>query len=388
VAHGEGARPRSARLGLAQVLSAHPPDSSTLSADQARVVRDLVACRTAALGGHLHKCDCCGAERALYNSCLNRHCPGCQNVDQALWVEAQGRSLLPVPYFHLVFTIPPALHPFFRYQPRLAYALLFKGASAALLELARGRLGARPAVIALLHTWTQVMLFHPHLHLIVTGGGISLDGKTWIASEPSFFLSVRALSKLFRGKLLAALEHALVAGELHLSEQAGRALLRQAAAKAWVVYSKPPSAGPDQALRYLGRYTHRIAIGNERLVALRHGAVSFRYRDRRRKNRRRELTLPAPQFIQRFLLHVVPRHFVRVRYYGLLANRTRKQSLAQARALLQAPQPPQPQARESRVDVVRRLTGTDITLCPFCRRGHMHVVACIEPEPPASARAP
>jgi hypothetical protein len=388
VAHGEGARPRSARLGLAQILSTHPPDPSTLSADQTRVVRDLVACRTAALGGHLHRCDGCGAERPLYNSCLNRHCPGCQNVDQALWVEAQGRSLLPVPYFHLVFTIPKALHPFFRLQPRLAYTLLFRTGSQALLELARERLGATPAVIALLHTWTQVMLFHPHLHLIATGGGLSLDGQTWIATKPTFFLSVLALSGLFRGKLLAAFETALVNGDIHMSERAGRALLRQAAAKAWVVFSKPPIAGPDQVLRYLARYTHRIAIGNERLVALRHGAVTFRYRDRKRKNRRRELTLPAPQFVHRFLLHVVPRHFVRVRYYGLVAHPVRKRRLAQARTLLHAPEPPQPQQRESRVDVVRRLTGVDLTLCPFCKHGHMHAVARIEPVSLNGARAP
>jgi hypothetical protein len=232
------------------------------------------------------------------------------------------------------------------------------------------------------------MLFHPHLHLIATGGGLSLDGQTWIATKPDFFLSVRALSKLFRGKLLAAFEAALVNGEIHMSEQAGRALLRQAAAKAWVVFSKPPVAGPDQALRYLGRYTHRIAIGNERLVALRHGAVTFRYRDRKRRNRRRELTLPAPQFVRRFLLHVVPRRFVRVRYYGLLAHPIRKTRLAHARSLLHAPEPPQPQARESRVDIVRRLTGTDITLCPICKRGHMHTVARIEPNLLYGARAP
>jgi hypothetical protein len=388
VAHGEGTRPRSARLGLAQILSAHPPDAAALSKDQARVVRDLVACRTAALGGHLQKCDCCEVESPLYNSCLNRHCPGCQSVDQALWVEAQVRALLPVLYFHLVFTIPPALHPFFRRQPGRAYALLFRAASQALLQLAHGRLGATPAVIALLHTWTQVLLFHPHLHLIVTGGGVSLDGQRWIATRPNFFLSVRALSKLFRGKLLAAFEQALVSGELHLSEQVGRMLLRQAAAKAWVVYSKPPITGPEQALRYLGRYTHRIAIGNERLVALRDGNVTFRYRDRRRKNRRRELTLEAPQFIRRFLLHVVPRHFVRVRYYGLLANRVRKQCLARARSLLNAPQPPEPQARESRIDVVRRLTGIDPTLCPVCKHGHLHVVARLEPQPSHTARSP
>ena len=373
----EGDRPRTARLELAEILRAHPPGPERLSGNQARVVRDLVACRTAALGGHLQRCDSCDREIPLYNSCHNRHCPKCQNLDQALWGEAQARNLLPVPYFHLVFTLPPALHPFFRLHPRQAYALLFAAAAETLLQVARRRLGATPGFIAVLHTWSQTLLFHPHIHVIVTGGGLSLDGRRWIASRPRFFLPVRTLSEVFRGKLLSSLRQKIDARRFRMETTVGQKLLRQATATAWNVYSKPPAAGPEQVLRYLGRYTHRIAIGNERLVALQDGNVSFRSKDRARGNRRCIESLPAPEFLQRFLRHVVPRRFMRVRHYGLLANRIRSHRLSLARVLLGTPAPPEPQdqLRESREDAFRRLTGSEPTLCPFCRRGRLAIIA-------------
>jgi hypothetical protein len=373
----EGDRPRAARLELAEILRAHPPGPERLSGDQARVVRDLVACRTAALGGHLYRCDRCDHESPLYNSCHNRHCPKCHNLDQALWGEAQARHLLPVPYFHLVFTLPPALHPFFRLHPRQSYALLFAAAAETLLQVARTHLGATPGFIAVLHTWGQTLLFHPHIHVIVTGGGLSLDGKRWIASRPRFFLPVRKLSTVFRGKLLSSLLHRVDARRFRIGPIVGQKLLRQATATPWNVYSKPPAAGPEQVLRYLGRYTHRIAIGNERLVALQDGNVSFRYKNRARGDSRCIENLPAPEFLRRFLKHVVPRRFMRVRHYGILANRIRAQRLSLARVLLDAPAPPEPQDHvpESREEAFRRLTGSEPTLCPVCRRGTLTIIA-------------
>ncbi len=381
MARGEGARPRSARLELADILRACPPEP--LNGDQARVVRDLLACRTAKLGGHLQRCDECGHEQPQYNSCRNRHCPKCQTLDQALWGEAEARHLLPVAYFHQVFTLPPALHPYFRRHPRQAYGLLFAAAAEALLQVARRRLGAIPGFIAVLHTWSQTLNFHPHIHLIVTGGGLSLDQKKWISTRPNFFLPVRELATVFRGKLLSFLSQALDARHFRLDPTVGHQLLRQAAATHWNVYCKPPSAGPDQVLRYLGRYTHRIALGNERLIAFEHAQVTFRYKDRAHGNRHSNLTLTAPEFVRRFLLHVVPRRFVRVRHFGFLANNIRSARLATARRLLDAPMPPEPQveSRESRQDILARLTGSDFALCPVCRRGRLHTVADL---PPAS----
>jgi hypothetical protein len=390
VARREGARPRSARLELADILRACPPGPESLGGDQARVVRDLLACRTAKLGGHLQRCDECGHEQPQYNSCRNRHCPKCQTLDQALWGEAESRHLLPVAYFHQVFTLPPALHPYFRRHPRETYGLLFAAAAEALLRVARRRLGAVPGFIAVLHTWSQTLNFHPHIHLIVTGGGLSLDHERWIASRPNFFLPVRELSKVFRGKLLSFLSQALDSGHFRLDPTVGHRLLRQAAATDWNVYCKPPAAGPEQVLRYLGRYTHRIALGNERLVAFQGGQVTLRYKDRAHGNRRRNLTLGGSELVRRFLLHVVPHRFVRVRHFGTLANNIRSARLATIRRLLDAPTQPEPQgkSRESREDILGRLTGSDPTLCPVCRRGRLHVVADLPRIVGACTRSP
>ena len=335
--------PRTQRPELAQILAAHASELSDLSADQSRVVSALSACRTAALGGHLQKCDRCGREQPVYNSCRNRHCPKCQSLEQALWVEAQAEDLLPVPYFHLVFTLPHTLNPLFLRNPKLSYSLLFEASAATLIDVCRRRLGATPGITAVLHTWTQILLYHPHIHCIASGGGLSADGN-WISSRPNFFLPVRVLAEVFRGKLLEVFELALAAGRLRISGSTGGALLRRAAAKDFVVYSKPPFAGPEHVLRYLGRYTHRIAIGNERLRAHRNGEVTFSYRDRKDGGRKKRKRLTGSEFTRRFLLHVVPRRFVRVRHYGLLANGVKKSRLALARHQLDAPAPPSPSA--------------------------------------------
>jgi len=368
-------------LELAQILKAHAPPLERLGPDRRRVVRDITSCRTPLLGGHLQVCDHCDREVPFYNSCRNRHCPKCQSLNQTRWVEAQARSLLPVEYFHLVFTVPTALHPFFLADRRRSYALLFEAALDTLRDVCRRRMGAEPGAIAVLHTWTQTLAFHPHIHCIVTGGGLAVSRDRWISSRPGFLVPVRVLSRVFRGKLLDCFDRAVQARTSSLGDSLGRRLLRQAASKEWVVYSKAPLAGPAQVLRYLGRYTHRIAIGNERLVALEDGLVTFRYRDRKRDDARRLLTLEAPHFIERFLLHVLPRGFVRVRHFGLQANGCRSRLIATARQLLRAPAPPQPDRThcESWQDLYRRLTGRDPTRCPYCSQGTLRFIATALP---------
>ena len=366
---------------LAQIFRAHAPPLEQLGRDRRRVVRDIVSCRTPLLGGHLQVCDHCGRETPFYNSCRNRHCPKCQSLEQTRWVEAQSHSLLPVEYFHLVFTVPAALHPFFLADRRGSFASLFSAALETLHDVCRRRLGAVPGTIAVLHTWTQTLAFHPHLHCIVTGGGLAASGDRWIACRPGFLVPVRVLSRVFRGKLLERFGRALQTGTSTPGPALGHRLLRQAASREWVVYSKAPLAGPAQVLRYLGRYTHRIALGNERLVALTEGRVTFRYRNRKRSGRRQLLTVGASAFVQRFLQHVLPSGFVRVRHYGLQANGCRSRLIARARELLHAPSPPQPDdtQRESWQDLFQRLTGRDPTRCPYCNQPTLRTVSLDAP---------
>lgn len=342
------------------------------------------------LGGHVQVCDTCGAREAVYHSCRNRHCPKCQSLDQARWVAAQARDLLPVPYFHLVFTVPPALHPLFFADRRAGYRSLFAAAMEAVNDVARSRLGATPGSIAVLHTWTQTMRFHPHVHCIVTGGGLSLDRARWIGSRPTFFLPVRVLSKVFRGKLLERFQAAIASRSLSIPESFAKQRLRDAASTPWVVYSKAPMAGPAQVLRYLSRYSHRVAIGNERIVAFDAGEVTFRYRDRRRENRATVLTLPATEFVKRLLLHTLPSRFVRIRHYGLLANGQRTTLLERARTLLGSPTVPEPvsSATEDWRALYRSLTGRDPELCPVCHVGRLHVAYALDPIPAPSPRGP
>ena len=264
--------------------------------------------------------------------------------------------MLPIPYFHQVFTLPHCLNPLFLRDSSAAHALLFEAAAKTVVDVCRTNLGATPGLITLLHTWNQQLEHHPHIHCIATGGGLSQDSQRWISSRPNFFLPVFRLSEVFRGKLLEAFELALAEGRLpHTSEATGRLLLRRAAMHDFVVYSKPPMAGPEQVLRYLARYTHRIAIGNERIVAHEKGEVTFSFKDRKDAGRRKSTTLPGAEFTRRFLLHVVPRRFVRVRHYGLLANGVKAQRLARARSLLETPPPPsrpRPNASPGRTAIV------------------------------------
>lgn len=335
------------QLEMADILRAHADAYRArhpVSPEQATVLRRLCACRTAALGGHIDACDACGTVQISYNSCRDRHCPKCQTTRQIAWVKSRLTRLLPTPYFHVVFTLPEQLQPLGLKNRRIIYDLLFGAASQTLLQLAADprRLGAQIGFTAVLHTWGQNLLFHPHLHCVVTGGGLSLDGERWIAGRADYFLPVRALGQLFRGKFLAGLKAAYQGGRMTLTGSVAslhdprefRRLLGTLYRQRWVVYAKPPFGGAEQVYRYLGRYTHRVAISNNRLVSLKHGCVMFGYKDYADGGRRKEMTLDAGEFIRRFLLHVLPRGFVRIRHYGVLAARNVDGKLAECRRLL------------------------------------------------------
>lgn len=381
---------RVARQGtpeLADIFRTHGKRLDGLNAQQRRVVAAILSCRTAALGGHARECDDgCGYEEISYNSCRNRHCPKCQGLERVRWQEARARDLLPVPYFHVVFTIPSCLHEIFLANPQVAYNLLFTTAAATMKEVAANpkNLGAQIGMTAVLHTWTQSLLYHPHLHLIVPGGGVDPSGRRWIPTREDFLLSVHILSTVFRGKLLAALEQAVASGRIEASLGSGvrvASLLRRAARPRWVVYAKPPFAGPEQVLTYLGRYTHRIAISNERIVSMEGDQVTFHYRDRANGNRRKSMTLPAAAFLRRFLLHVLPPGLVRIRHYGFLANSVRRKRIALCRRLLGVPTESAPPApSESWEEILLRLTGKDVTCCPRCRAGHLRTTRVIKPD--------
>jgi len=373
-----------------------------MSADQQHVLSDLLQCRTAALGGHVDECDQCGQQRISYNSCRNRHCPKCQGSQAAEWLEAQRSHLLPVPYVHVVFTLPRLLAPLALQNPRMVYGLLFRAASRTLLEVAADPrlLGARIGFLALLHTWGQKLDHHPHLHCVVPAGGLSLDGTRWVPCSHKFFLPVRVLSRVFRGKFLALLDQAFAAGELsfHGSLQPlahgarFKRLLIEARRTEWVVYAKPPFGGPDQVLKYLARYTHRVAISNRRLISLEDGIVRFRYKDYARGHQVRTLSLDAVEFTRRFLLHVLPKGFVRIRRYGLLANAHRQDNLARCRERLGEPDPTAPlQAEESSGVLLDGDTGPDPpapALCPICGEGHLKRVETLPSVRRSWARSP
>lgn len=390
--------PTGSRPELADVLWAHGERLSDLNTEQARVVAALTSCRTAARGGHVRECDCgCGYTEISYNSCRDRHCPKCQGLERVRWQEARAQDLLPVPYFHLVFTVPDSLHDVFLAHSRVCYGLLFTAVEQTLKEVAAKpkNLGAQIGMTAVLHTWTQTLLYHPHLHCIVPGGGLDPTGARWVPARANFFLAVRILSTVFRGKLLGALERAVAAGQIAASV-GGTAVarsLRKAARRKWVVYSKRPFAGPEQVLAYLGRYTHRIAISNERIVALDDDTVTFSYKDRVHNNRRAVLTLPAEAFLRRFLLHVLPRGFVRIRHYGLLANSVRRARIARCRELLGVrEESPASTPHESWEELLLRLTGKDVTRCPHCGEGRLHTTRWLTPglvrRVPARAASP
>jgi len=384
-------------LEVAEIFRRHGPAYRQAHADhlggtERRVMAAIEACRTPALGGHVEHCADCGFVRCAYNSCRDRHCPKCQGLARAEWLEARQAELLPVPYFHVVFTLPAPVADIAFHNKAVVYGILFHAAAEALRDVAgNGRyLGAEIGAIAVLHTWGQALHHHPHLHCIVPGGGISPDQTRWVSCPPGFFLPVRVLSRHFRDGFLRQMRTAFAGGELRFSgaladladPAAFVARLDALAQIDWVVYAKPPFAGAEQVLGYLGRYTHRVALANSRLVGLNDGQVSFTWKDYRQDGKTKVMTLPADEFIRRFLQHTVPDGFHRIRHIGFLANRHRTEKLVLCRKLLAAPSAPDdPPAPRRWQDRLRDLTGQDIDVCPCCG-GRMLTCGTISPQPP------
>jgi len=368
---------------------------ASLSVAQRRVMTAIEVCRTAALGGHLERCDQCGYERNAYNSSRDRHCPKCQGLARAQWIQDRQSELLNVPYFHLVFTVPEQIAAIAYQNKEVVYSILFQATAETLKIIAADpqHLGAEIGFFAVLHSWGQNLQLHPHLHCVVPGGGLSPDGQRWVSCGPDFFLPVRVLGHLFRRLFLEALQKAFDSGKLHFfaalesfrQPQAFAGLVARMKACEWVVYAKRPFAGPQQVLDYVGRYTHRVAISNNRLLDLENGQVRFQWKDYRDDGKIKTMTLSADEFIRRFLLHVLPNGFQRIRYYGLLGNRYRKQKLALCRRFLgMSPSSqqtnPSPAEKDYR-DRYEELTGNSLHQCPHCQQGRMRIVEILPRSP-------
>ena len=381
--------------GLAEVLATFGAAylaTKTLARGAAKAWRAILACRTAALGGHLDACDCCGALRHVYHSCRNRHCPRCQSRAKQAWLAARRSEVLPVPYFHLVFTLPHALNALIGAAPRALYEALFGAASATLTEFAASprHLGGVAAFSLVLHTWTQDLRRHVHVHALVAGGALAPDGE-WIVPKKGFLFPIRALSKVFRGKFVAALDDLRCSGRLPpalTAEIEWWRLKCELYAHDWVVYAKQPLGGPQAVLDYLGRYTHRVAISNERILGIDGNDVLLRVRADATSGKKRTLRIAGTEFIGRFLLHVLPPGFKRIRHYGLLSPARKKEALAAARAALGAAAP-QPAVIESVAAFLKRVARIEYAHCPHCGCGQFRLIDAIAPKPiPHHARAP
>ena len=387
-------------LEVADIFRAHGPawrraNAGHVSLGQLKVMSAIERCRTAALGGHVARCEDCAHEHIAYNSCRNRHCPKCQGAAAKDWLAARQAELLLVPYYHVVFTLPAPIADIAYQNKAEIYGILFKASAETLITIAADpkHLGARIGLTAVLHTWGSALTHHPHIHFVVPGGGISLDGERWISCRPGFFLSVRVLSRLFRRLFLEKLRAAHQAGRLRFFNNFVRLAERDAFAAylaplrkiEWVVYAKRPFAGPEAVLAYLSRYTHRVAISNSRLISLDDNGVTFKWKDYRAQGRERYTTmaLPIPEFIRRFLIHVLPQGFHRIRHYGLFANAGRTRNIARARELLAMPAP-EPDDTDSADDTEPPALAQP---CPHCG-GAMIVIETFEPGHPPRAPPP
>ena len=373
-------------LEVAHILREHIVDyqqTYPLCPEHYKIVYDLLNCRTQYLGGHIERCDHCGTERIRYNSCRNRHCPKCQNVPRERWLEARKEELLPVVYFHNVFTLPHELNPLILSNKTMMLDILFKSVSETLLAFARNPqngLGGRLGFIAILHTWDRLLHAHFHLHCLIPGGAVSDDWTRWRACKNDYLFSHEALSLVFRGKFIHHLNKAYKKGKLQFpgrcasyqTPQGFKQLIDTLYSKNWVVHLKDPIKRPEYVLEYLGRYTHRVAISNHRLISLEDGRVTFTYKNRKTQQIQ-QATIDAVEFIRRFLLHALPNGFVKIRHYGFLANRNRGNNLAKLRQLHALPQI-EKIAEKSIQDMMLSLTGVDISLCHCCGKGKMHII--------------
>jgi hypothetical protein len=379
---------------VADIFRLHGPEyrsSHPMPLNHLRAMRAIEVCRTATLGGHRYEYSC-GHVDISYNSCRNRHCPKCQTLQKEKWIEARCEDILPIQYFHVVFTIPSELNPLVIMNQKVMYNILFRSVSETLLELSNSpkHLGARTGFIGILHTWGQNLMDHPHIHCVVPGGGLSPDGTRWVSCRKGFFISVRVMSSLFRGKFLDYLKDSFEAGDLIFpggisylkAPHTFEAFRSRFYHKKWVVYCKPPFDGVDGVFQYLGRYTHRIAISNNRILKVQEGNVSFRWRDYADGDKQKTMTLKADEFIRRFLLHVLPPRYVRIRHFGLLANRSRKDNIALCRKLIGSDEyvPKEEKEKpETWQDHLLRICGIDINTCPVCKKGSMVMVELLLP---------
>jgi len=370
---------------LADIFRAHGESyrrNHPLPVSHLKVMQAVERCRTAALGGHLQQCDACGFERPAYNSCRNRHCPKCQSLAKVKWLDKQKPELLPVGYFHLVFTLPHELNRLILINKKTLINILFQAVSDTLAQFAQSRLKGTLGITAVLHTWNQTLLDHFHLHCLVPAGALSFDQNRWIAARQNFLFPVKALSLVFRAKFLDLLKKSFDQNKLlfvgHIAPLANAkafdGLLKGLRKKPWVVYAKKPFGSPDHMLDYLGRYTHRVALSNDRIVSAYGREVTFSYRDRKNHDRKNTMTLDAHEFIRRFLLHVIPKGFVRVRHSGFLANRS-KSLLSKCRQLLDLGRALPQLAQKSVRQLMLELTGIDITRCPLCQKGTLVLLA-------------
>jgi len=347
-----------------------------------KVLRSIEVCRTSYLGGHLQKCDACGFEQHSYNSCRNRHCPKCQTLTKARWIEDRRSELLPVPYFHNVFTLPHELNPIALCNRKVVFTILFKAVAETLLAFGRNNLGGVIGFSAILHTWDQRLLDHLHLHCVISGGVLAADKASWVHTNNTYLFNVEALSLVFRGKFLEYLQKTHAKGELvfpggtakYATVEKFSDLIQALREKNWVVFSKKPFAGPQAVLDYIGRYTHRVAISNSRIVNVQDGKVTFTYRDRKDNDTLKLKTLEAGEFIRRFLLHVLPDGFMKIRHFGFLANRRKKDNVQRCRELLGDNTPAPEGAKKPAAELMLELTGKDITRCPCCRQGSMTII--------------
>lgn len=386
----EGSRPKRHKWEVADIFRLHGKayrNGHLLPLSDLKVMHAIEVCRTSWLGGHVEKCDSCGFKQYAYNSCRNRHCPKCQSLTKARWIEDRKSELLPVGYFHNVFTLPHELNPLALRNKKTVFNILFKSVSETLLEFGRNNIGGTLGFLCILHTWDQKLLDHFHLHCVIPAGALSADKRRWIPAKKNFLFRVDKLSIVFREKFIDYLERAYTNGELifpgkisTLKNRRGfRRFIDGLREHQWVVYSKKPFAGPEQVLDYIGRYTHRVAISNNRIIDVRDGRVTFAYRDRRNGDVSKSMTLKAEEFIRRFLLHVLPEGFVRIRHLGMLANRCKKENIRHIRELTCVPEIAQRKAKKSMQELMLELTGTDINICPCCKDGIMMVVAEITP---------
>jgi hypothetical protein len=354
-----------------------------------KVMQAVERCRTAALGGHLEQCDRCGFKRPAYNSCRNRHCPKCQSLAKVNWLDKQKSELLPTGYFHLVFTLPHELNPLILVNKKPLINILFQSVWQTLAQFAQRRLGGTLGITAVLHTWDQTLLDHFHLHCLVPAGVLSFDRNRWVSARQDFLFPVKALSLVFRAKFLDSLKKGFEQNKLLFVGQIAPwadarsfdGLVKGLRKKPWVVYAKKPFGSPAHVLGYLGRYTHRVALSNNRICSVHNGEVTFAYRDRKNQDRRKSMTLDAAEFIRRFLLHVIPKGFMRVRHYGFLANHS-KDCLSKCRQLmgLTPPLPLPPQ--RSTEELMLALTGIDIHRCPLCQKGTLVWASKLAASPP------